>query len=632
MSLQILVISDNDPFAAYLCGLLQSAGHTPLPVCPAKEAFPAVRRRKPDLIILAVEDSSVPSLAVEHRVQTPHGPCSVPVIVISDCLRLEAELLQVFDFIPTPVDEKRLFDDLALVALRKSGPQHEEELSSGLACAFSRHILKHTGLHFEARNQAALARGLRKRMAALRMWSFEEYLQYLELHGEDRHELQRLLQFLTVGETYFFRYPAHFDVLRERLAFLKDDPAPVRIWSAGCSTGEEPYSIAMTVMEALPDWRERDIRIIATDINNRSLKRAREGVYSPWSMRITRPDQVQRYFRRVGESFLIRDEVKQLVRFAHLNLSVPCHEPLCEELQGLDAIFCRNVLIYFTTQSAEQMLERFTDALAPGGLLFLGHSETLLQHEGLPLSLRRQERSFYYVKGGQAQKERRDPGTPQPEWELTPEQMRLAAAWLAAQAPTVLAPSAPAAAVEAPPPAEDAPLPLPGPVPQGATELFRQARELFDREEYDAALALLEQLLQETPDNAEALVLTGFILAGKGELPSAMESCERALKCNDLLAEAYFLKGVLLDAEDRLTEAAAEYRKALLLDHDFIMPRYHMGRLHLRQGRVNDAARELRNSIRILSRLSDDQTIPFSGGLTRAVCMLQLQNELARVA
>ncbi len=632
MSLQILVISDNDPFAAYLCGLLQSAGHTPLPVCPANEAFPAVRRRKPDLIVLALEASSVPSLAVEHRVQTPQGPRSVPVIVISDCLRLEAELLQVFDFIPTPLDEKRLFDDLALVALRKSGPQHEEELSSRLACAFSKHILKHTGLHFEARNHAALARGLRKRMAALRMWSFEEYLQYLKLHGEDRHELQRLLQFLTVGETYFFRYPAHFDVLRERLALLKDDPAPVRIWSAGCSTGEEPYSIAMTVMEALPDWSERDIRIIATDINNRSLKRAREGVYSPWSMRITRPDQVQRYFRRVGESFLIRDEVKQLVRFAHLNLSAPCHEPLCEELQELDAIFCRNVLIYFTTQSAEQMLERFADALAPGGLLFLGHSETLLQHEGLPLSLRRQERSFYYVKGGQPQKESRAPGTPQPEWELTPEQMRLAAAWLAAQAPTVLEPTAPAAAVEAPPPAKGSPLPLPAPVARDATEMFRQAREFFDREEFDAALALLEELLQEAPENAEALVLTGFILAGKGELPRAMESCERALKLNDLLAEAYFLKGVLLDADDRLAEAAAEYRKALLLDHDFIMPRYHMGRLHLRQGRVSDAARELRNSIRILSRWSDDQTIPFSGGLTRAVCMLQLQNELARVA
>jgi chemotaxis protein methyltransferase CheR len=101
---------------------------------------------------------------------------------------------------------------------------------------------------------------------------------------------------------------------------------------------------------------------------------------------------------------------------------------------------------------------------------------------------------------------------------------------------------------------------------------------------------------------------------------------------NDLLPEAYFLKGVLLDAEDQLTAAAAEYRKALLLDHDFIMPRYHMGRLHLRQGRTAEAAREIRNSIKILSRCGSEETIPFSGGLTRAVCMLQLQNALAQVA
>jgi chemotaxis protein methyltransferase CheR len=101
---------------------------------------------------------------------------------------------------------------------------------------------------------------------------------------------------------------------------------------------------------------------------------------------------------------------------------------------------------------------------------------------------------------------------------------------------------------------------------------------------------------------------------------------------NDLLPEAYFLRGVVLDASGRLAEAADEYRKALLLDHDFIMPRYHMGRLHQRLGRVPEAAREIRNSIKILARRGDEGTIPYSGGLTRAVCMLQLQNALAQVA
>lgn len=638
MPLQILIISDNESFTAYLGELLQDAGHAVSAVSEEKLAFQAIRKQKPDLIIVAVEASRIAPLAIEHRVQTPSGPRSIPVIVISECLRLEAELLQVFDFIGKPLDVKRLFDDLSAVALRKSAACQDEEITPRLAAAFSRLILSHSGLHFEERNKAALTRGLLKRMSALRLTSYEEYLQYLKQHGEDRHELQKLLQFLTVGETYFYRYPAHFDVLREHFANQAASAGPIRIWSAGCSTGEEPYSIAMTLMEALPDWRERDIRIIATDINNRSLKRAREGVYSPWSMRITRPDQSKRYFRRVGESFLIRDEVKQLVQFFHLNLSAPCREPVYDQLHGLDAIFCRNVLIYFTPETAESMLQRFAQALNPSGLLFLGHSETLLQR-GLELELRRQDRSFYYVKRSGAGDalpllSNRFPALPrsgepteEPTEELTPEQMRLAAAWLNAQTPWQGEPS-PAEPQDAS--AQGSP-PLP-PARPCERENLQAARDLFDREEFDPALALLEQLLEQSPDHPGALVLKGFILAGKGALTQALETCERVIALNDLLPEAYFLKGVLLDAEDQLTAAAAEYRKALLLDHDFIMPRYHMGRLYLRQGRIAEAAREIRNSIKILSRLGDEETVPFSGGLTRAVCMLQLQNALAQVA
>lgn len=626
MPLRILIISDNGGFTAYLADLLAGAGHAASSVSDGKEAFQAVRRQKPDLIIIAVEASKIAALAIEHRVQTPSGPRSVPVIVISECLRLEAELLQVFDFIGKPLDVKRLFDNLAAVALRKSAACEDQELTPRLAAVFSRHILSHSGLHFEERNRAALTRGLIKRMTALRMCSFEEYLEYLKRHGEDRHELQKLLQFLTVGETYFYRYPAHFEVLKERFAG-RPVREPIRIWSAGCSTGEEPYSIAMVLMEALPDWRERDIRVIATDINNRSLKKAREGVYSPWSLRITTPEQAKRYFRRVGDSFLIRDEVKQLVQFHHLNLSIPCREPVCDQLHELDAIFCRNVLIYFTTETAERMVDRFARALAPSGLLFLGHSETLLQR-GLELELRRQERSYYYVKCGSGRAAPPVPGGPapalpaeaSPATDLTPEQVRLAQAWLHTHEPWQ--PPCPAAVAQIP--AASA-----GPEP---AEVLATARELFDREEFDPALEQLELLLARSPDHADALVLKGFILAGKGALKEALETCERVIALNDLLPEAYFLKGVLLDAEDQLAAAAAEYRKALLLNHDFIMPRYHMGRLHLRQGKVNEAAREIRNSIKILSRCSEEETVPFSGGLTRAVCMLQLQNALAQVA
>ena len=596
MSLHILIISDNGSFAAYLSDLLGDAGHRVGSISGKEEAFRAIRLQKPDLIILAIEASKVAPLAVEHRLKTPTGPRVIPVIVISECLRLEAELLHIFDFIPKPLDAQRLFEDLAALARPQVTTGSNRQLSYQLCADFSRHILSCTGLHFEQRNGAALARGLCKRMSALRLESFEQYLAYLKLHGEDRHELQKLLQFLTVGETYFFRYPSHFDALSERLS-QKHAPAaqPIRIWSAGCSTGEEPYSIAITLMEAIPDWKKRDIKIIATDINNRSLKQARDGVYSPWAMRTTSERHLSRYFDRVGESFLIKNEVKQLVEFHHLNLSAPCNEKVCKELQGLDAVFCRNVLIYFSPETAEQMLQSFAEALAVSGQLFLGHSETLLQRS-FDLEVRRRENSFYYVK---------------PE-------------------------AGSSAAAVSQPDRQPEPLPVPKPSPAAASPPpatgIEGARQLFDREDFDAALDILEDLLSEAPDLTEALVLKGFILAGKGRLEEALDSCNRVIVLNDLMPEAYFLKGVVLDAGDRLAEAADEYRKALLLDHDFIMPRYHMGRLHLRLGRVPEAAREIRNSISILARRGDDGTVPYSGGLTRAVCMVQLQNALAQVA
>lgn len=610
MPLQILVISDSASFAAYLERLLAETGHAVTTLLEPGQAFRAVRRQKPELIILAVGPEKVAPLAVEHRVHTPE-PRAIPVIVISECLRLEAELLHIFDFIPKPLQLNRLFDDLALLARRDASRDAADEISDELCSEFSRHILRCTGLHFEQRNRAALLRGLAKRMCALRIGSYSEYLAYLKLHGEDRHELQKLLQFLTVGETYFFRYPAHFAALKERFTLPPPVDRPLRIWSAGCSTGEEPYSIAMTLMEALPDWRERDIRIIATDINNRSLKLARDGVYSPWSLRITQKQQVERYFERVGQSFLIKDEVKRLVHFRHLNLLGPVHDELWQELSALDAIFCRNVLIYFTPQTADEMLRRLAGALKISGQLFLGHAETLLQHDST-LELRHQGKGFFYLKSEPRKRQ--------------------------AAPPSATAPPAPRPLPAAPPPATaprkgfSFPPSAAPPPPLTPAPPLEAARELFDQEDFDRAQELLDRILREEPANASALVLVAFIQAGKGALQQALETCNRVLELNDLLPEAYFLKGVILDADDRLAEAADEYRKALLLEHDFVMPRYHMGRLHLRQGRQAEAAREIRNSIRILARHDGNDTVPFSGGLTRAVCMMQLQNALAQVA
>jgi chemotaxis protein methyltransferase CheR len=621
LPLHILVISDSRSYADYLCQLLGEPGHKVSYTPEGKAAFQAIRAAKPELIIVAVETAKVAELAREQRLYGPSGPRNVPVIVISDGLGLEPELLHLFDFIPKPLDEKRLLHNVAVVAQRPAGASCQTALNDQQYQEFSKHLLSCAGLQFEARNRFALERGVSKRMAALHINSSAEYLDYLKRHGENRHEFQKLIQFLTVGETYFFRYPSHFTALKERLSQKIAFPGePIRIWSAGCSTGEEPYSIAISIMETFPDWKSRDIKIIATDINHQSIRRAREGVYSRWAMRITERADRERYFEQIGESFVIRDQVKSLVQFTPLNLSSPCSGEICGDLKELDAIFCRNVLIYFPMERAAGLVQNFADALKPSGQLFLGHAETVFQRAPT-LEIRRQGGSFYYVKSATdpaGSKTRTQAQAPPPAPLPSPGKQAHIPATQTKHPATVT--KTPAERMHSP--AEST---------QSPAARLATAQELFDAERFDAALELLEPLLGERPDDAAALVLKGFVLAGKGRLQEALETSCRVITLNDLLPGAYFLKGVVLDAGDQLEQAANEYRKAMLLDHDFIMPRYYMGRLHLRLGRRAEAEREIKNSIKILSRRFDDATIPYSGGLTRAVCLQELQNALDQV-
>jgi len=604
LSLRILIISDNEDFAAYLGRLLLAVGYTTSSLPAGKEALRAVRAEKPDLLIVAAQAAKVAGLAVEQRLQTAQGPRTVPLIVISDSTDLEAELVHAFDFLPHPLDVGRLLEGVATIARRPAQDALPTQLSDQQYQAFAAHLLASTGLHFDKRNRHALERGIHKRMSTLCMANSGDYLGYLKRHGESRLELQKLLQFLTVGETYFFRYPSQFEALRDRLvADCAASDQPIRIWSAGCSTGEEAYSIAITVMEALPDWRTRDLRIIASDLNQQSLAKAREGVYGQWALRTTEQRHLDRYFEQGKESFRIKDEVKRLVEFRQMNLSSADDAPFGGGFPGFDAIFCRNVLIYFSPGAAARALERFAALLKTSGQLFLGHAETIVQRAP-DLEIRQREESFYFVKSP-------TPGGSEPQPQPEPQPQR-------SSPPPTLSPLSP--------------LPLPEEEPLPAAARLEEARRLFDAEELERAWQVLEALLRDEPEQSGALVLQGFLLASHGRLQEAFDTCCRAVALDDLLPEAYFLKGVLLDAWGRLEEAADEYRKALLLDHDFIMPRFYMGRLHLRLGKLPEGAREIRNSIRILNRRPEEGTVPYSGGLTRAACLKQLKSALDQVA
>ena len=237
-----------------------------------------------------------------------------------------------------------------------------------------------TGINLSEQKRELVYGRLARRLRALGLRTFAEYRDLLSSDGG--REISELCNAITTNLTAFFREGHHFDYLREQvLKPLASQSAPtrrVRIWSAGCSTGEEAYSLAMTVIEALPDLRRWDVKILATDLDSDVLERAQRGIYAADRVRTLGPQRLSRFFverrAREGLCYEVAPELTALITFKQLNLMhhLPMKGPL-------HAIFCRNVVIYFDKDTQRELFARVAYLQRPGDLLFLGHSESLFK-------------------------------------------------------------------------------------------------------------------------------------------------------------------------------------------------------------------------------------------------------------
>jgi chemotaxis protein methyltransferase CheR len=237
-----------------------------------------------------------------------------------------------------------------------------------------------TGINLSDQKRELVYGRLARRLRTLGLRTFAEYRDLLSSDGG--REISELCNAITTNLTAFFREGHHFDYLREQvlkpLAAQSAATRRVRIWSAGCSTGEEAYSLAMTVIEALPDLPRWDVKILATDLDSDVLERAQRGVYAADRVRALGPQRLSRFFverrAREGLCYEVTPELTALITFKQLNLMhhLPMKGPL-------DAIFCRNVVIYFDKDTQRELFARVAYLQRPGDLLFLGHSESLFK-------------------------------------------------------------------------------------------------------------------------------------------------------------------------------------------------------------------------------------------------------------
>jgi chemotaxis protein methyltransferase CheR len=239
----------------------------------------------------------------------------------------------------------------------------------------------HCGLHFGPDSRFLLEKRLARRVCELDLGSFAAYHYLLESDASGDRELSHIIDELTTNETYFFRernqLRALIDEILPELRQRRDGlaPTPVSIWSAGCASGEEPYSVVMMALEAGFE-PGRDLRVYASDISRKVLQKARRGEYRPASFRDTSPELQKKYFVERDGHWRISDDVKRHVVFTHLNLLDRARIAL---LGTMDVILCRNVIIYFDLETKARVIKTFEDKLRPGGYLLLGHSESLIQ-------------------------------------------------------------------------------------------------------------------------------------------------------------------------------------------------------------------------------------------------------------
>jgi len=239
-------------------------------------------------------------------------------------------------------------------------------------------VLQTAGMLFEEKKFYFIEKRIQKRMQATNSSSAKEYYRLLKLGSGN--EMSQLLEELTTNETYFYRnLPQLESFSEEALAAIVAEKRQrgdysIRLWSAACSSGEEPYTLVMMAKEKIADFSRWKFEVVATDLDTKILAKAKAGIYDQRSVKDVPPLVLSRYFSKENGKYAVKDDIKKHVKFQQLNLM---DRSGMRRMQGFDSAFCRNVLIYFDEDSRKRVVASIYDALNPGGFIFLGHSESV---------------------------------------------------------------------------------------------------------------------------------------------------------------------------------------------------------------------------------------------------------------
>lgn len=491
-------------------------------------------------------------------------------------------------------------------AVRK--PQDSLTLGFGDYLRFSKLLLERCGLYFPENRRSELEYRVRLAFAASTCADLDEFYELLQNSNSASVEMDILINAITISETHFFRDAAQFNALYTqvlpRIIDRKRSQRTLRIWSAGCASGEEPYSIAMLLREMLPDIDDWSITILGTDINTASLDRARQASYGTWAFREERAVHMRaKYFKQNGNRYDLSPEIRRMVTFNKLNLVESVYPSYETNTMSMDLLICRNVTIYFSEMVTRWVVDRFYDSLVDGGWLVVGHSEP-------SIDIYRRFRTRNYPDTILYQ---RMPETGVLRW---PSAMTM-------QTTPVYIPPFPTE--------HTAPKPTPARLPLTVTEaapiipaqpavtkekVVEQVQDLLEYGRSEEAITLLLDLAKEMPKDASINELLGQAYANLGSWREAKIWCVRAIELDKLALDAYYTLSLVFQHENDLDKAIEAMKKVVYIDRNYILGHYGLANLYRDSGLIPNAQKSLDNALRLLVNLPAEESIPGSRGLT----------------
>ncbi|CQR70731.1 putative biofilm formation methyltransferase WspC [Sporomusa ovata DSM 2662] len=457
------------------------------------------------------------------------------------------------------------------------------------------------GLEFRRQRLKLLQAAIQERMKVCKISTINEYLQLVQQQEE---ELLRLINLLTVHETYFFREPTHLTIMSkqaipELLENRRQTPF-LRLLSAGCSTGEEAYSMAiaaLTIPGAGIDW---DFEVIGVDVDKEAIKKAQAGIYGLYSFRSCPRDIHENCFDRVAkESFMIKSHIKKKVRFEPLNLFAQVYP---DWTQNMDIIFYRNVSIYFSEEQQKEVFRRLSELLTPDGCLFLSCTETLYHNNEL-LSLVKNDDVFYYQK----QAAKTFTGRAAVTREITAinkqcladgQTRQIPALQLKKQIPKLILQTNRSSVTTR---KRQSPLPLAGKDTR-CQEQFTAALELVKFKKYPEAISRLDEVLAVDSFYIKAYTLKANILLNLQCVDTAIELCQTALMLDTFCLEAYLLLGMAAKLAGQQALAIQHFKEAVYVYPECWLAHFYLAEMYQLPEEAPYAKREYKLAMKLLKQ------------------------------